>query len=81
MRTQKNLLPRQRVNLIKLSRKKLIIGDGVNQTTQRSRKKKKKSSKKRSNGLLLMLTLRLKPSKKKMVSEVLITNLNKSKRR
>jgi hypothetical protein len=57
----------------------LIIGDGAKLTMQKSRKKK--LCKKRFNGLLLMLRLRLKPNKKKMVSEILIKNLNMSKRR
>jgi hypothetical protein len=60
-------------------RKMLIIGDGAKLTMKRSRRKK--SCKKRINGLLLMVRLRLKPNKKKNVSEILITNLNRSKRR
>ena len=80
MKTQHNLLIRPRVTHNKKRWKmKTLIGDGDKKTTMRSQRKR--LFKKRFNGLHLMVSLRIKSNMKKMVSEVSITNLNKTKRR
>jgi hypothetical protein len=81
VKTQHNLLIRPRVTHNNKRWKMIIlIGDGDKQTTMRSQRKR--LFKKRFNGLHLMVSLRIKSNmKKKMVSEVSITNLNKTKKR